>query len=313
MLQFQHSTMIEVDKRNRRYFQAQWLTLTMTVMELYTKYIKENPEHAVSWGMFLALRPFYMRSATTKDIEVCCCKLHLHARWAVRSLITCCKKQEIDLGQVTTYETFFERITEFCPTSTSTYIPWECTPDKKTVCEEIGKKWNNLRSYVEEIADSTVTVTMSKFVKTTYQKKNGEEGTRLELVHNSVDMSAICDFIAELLPSIINHRNELKHYRQTIHDFRQLTNCIAIDVDFSEKLKVPTKMQAQSQHWNQKGITVHSGVHKQEGIKAYHAYLSEDPYQDQAFVDAVIRKMLDECNLCEGCTLMLESDNCSSQ
>ena len=61
-----------------------------------------------------------------------------------------------------------------------------------------------------------------------------------------------------------------------------------IDIDFSEKLKVPIKFQAQSQHWNERTVIVHSGIMKQNGAKSYHAYLSDDTIQDQSFVNNVL-------------------------
>ena len=74
--------------------------------ELYVRYIKSHPESVVSWGTFLALRPFYVRTATAKDLEVCCCKVHLHARWWVNTLIKSCKKQNIDIDQINGYSSF---------------------------------------------------------------------------------------------------------------------------------------------------------------------------------------------------------------
>ena len=57
----------------------------------------------MSYGSFLALKPFYIRSATTKDLEMCCCKKHLHARWSIVALIECCNKQNLNLGTVNDY------------------------------------------------------------------------------------------------------------------------------------------------------------------------------------------------------------------
>ena len=85
-----------------------------------------------------------------------------------------------------------------------------------------------------------------------------------------------------------------------------------IDIDFSEKLKVPIKFQAQSQHWNEKTVIVHSGIMKQNGAKSYHAYLSDDTIQDQSFVNNVLQKMLSECDISQSSNLIVESDNCLS-
>ena len=66
--------------------------MNFTLKELYVKYITSHPEIVVSWETLLALRPFHVRTATTKDNEICCCKVHAHIRWSVNALIKSCKK-----------------------------------------------------------------------------------------------------------------------------------------------------------------------------------------------------------------------------
>ena len=68
------------------------MVTTLTIKQLYQHYLKENPTKAVSLGNFLALKPFYVRSATSKDIDVCVCKKDLHARWAVQALTASSRK-----------------------------------------------------------------------------------------------------------------------------------------------------------------------------------------------------------------------------
>lgn len=110
---------------------------------MYKKCCLENPEH-VSMGLFLNLRrPFYIRNVTSKDIEMCCCKLHLHAQWAVSALVKIARKLEIPLG-ATDYESFFNFLYADCGDIEQTYIPWICTPNKKIVCKEISDNFNTL-------------------------------------------------------------------------------------------------------------------------------------------------------------------------
>ena len=59
---------------------------------MYARYCAEHLNPA-SYGTFLGLRPFYVRSATTKDIEMCVCKKHSHARWGVDALVRCAAEQ----------------------------------------------------------------------------------------------------------------------------------------------------------------------------------------------------------------------------
>ena len=45
--------------------------LKKTFKKLYAKYLSENPVEPVSYGRLFALKPFYLRYTTQKDIEMC--------------------------------------------------------------------------------------------------------------------------------------------------------------------------------------------------------------------------------------------------
>ena len=176
----------------------------------------------------------------------------------------------------------------------------------------VQNSWRVLSKYIKEKIDGEACVSMAAFKMQTYKKKNGQEAERLEQIKVNANITNIIDAIIKLLPKIIHHRNLLKNYRNTIAEFRDINTGIMIDIDFSEKLKVISKQEAQSQHWNQKGIIVHSGIMQEGGVKSYHAHLSDDRFQDQVFVNHVLDKMLEESSLKEGDKLIIESDNCTS-
>ena len=75
----------------------------------------------------MALKPFYIQTAAASDTEMSCCKKHLHAWWSINALIDCAKMQNIDLGNITIYETFFDYMTSCCEIESTTNIPWNCT------------------------------------------------------------------------------------------------------------------------------------------------------------------------------------------
>ena len=177
----------------------------------------------------------------------------------------------------------------------------------------VQNSWRVLSEYIKEKINGEACVSMAAFKMQTYKKKNGQEAERLEQIKVNANITNIIDAIIKLLPKIIHHRNLLKNYRNTIAEFRDINTGIMIDIDFSEKLKVISKQEAQSQHWNQKGIIVHSGIMQEGGVKSYHAHLSDDRFQDQVFVNHVLDKMLEESSLKEGDKLIIESDNCTSQ
>ena len=89
------STVTEVIKRNRSYYQGIWKTIVKTYRELFQQYLKEHTRNEVSYGTFIALKTFYVHHTSTKDLVMCCCILHLHARWSILALIRCLEKQNI--------------------------------------------------------------------------------------------------------------------------------------------------------------------------------------------------------------------------
>ena len=279
---------------------------------MYHEYLASHSEEHVSYGSFIALKPFHVRSATQNDIEMCCCKLHLHARWSISALIECAKKQGIQID-FDTYDTFFNYLTKDCQSSESTYIDWVCTPNKKSTCDHIQGKWEGIKSGVISIADEDVTVKLMHFESVETTTKKGAIVKRLRALSTDANVEFILDFISNLLPKIINHRNQLKHYRHSIKTFHDLFDALNTDIDFSENLLVPVKYEPQSLHWSHKQVTIHSGILKLNGEKSYHPYISEDRQHDQSFVKIVIEEMLNtvDKNLPGICAI--ESDNCSAQ
>ena len=115
------------------------------------------------------------------------------------------------------------------------------------------------------------------------------------------------------MKKIIHHRNQLKHYRNTIHTFKEQFDAVSIDIDFAENLTVPVKFEPQSLHWSHEQITVHSGILKCAGEKSYHPYLSNNKKHDQTFVSITIKEILNEARFEAGSYCIIESDNCTSQ
>ena len=129
-------------QRGKQFYHAIWMMLHLTYHVLFLKYIKTYPENSVSLGTFRVLKPFYLRTETEKDIEMCCCKLHLHARWAIEALIKCVLEQHIDIP-FSNYTTFFDMLTRNSEENQTTHISWYCTPNKNTFCNDIKENWQS--------------------------------------------------------------------------------------------------------------------------------------------------------------------------
>ena len=89
-------------------------------------------------------------------------------------------------------------------------------------------------------------------------------------------------------------------------------NAANLDIDFSEKLKIPVKYEPQQMHWASVEIIVHLGILKKNGEKEYHCYMSDDLIQDHVFVSLTLDEMLQDVNHDEA-YIIINSDNCAAQ
>ena len=96
-------------QKGKQFYENYWMMLHEAYQELYKKYIEKYCNNKVSHGTFYALKPFYIRTETEKVIEMCCCKLHLHAQWVIEAIIKCAESQEIEVP-FEKYATFFNHL-----------------------------------------------------------------------------------------------------------------------------------------------------------------------------------------------------------
>ena len=115
---------------------------------------------------------------------MCVCKCSEFIR-AVNSLFALCKKQEVDLGNIKDYDSFFVSFTSNCPKSETTYtgcdcedkkncncpkkhttyISWDCAKDPKKTCIHIQDKWEELKSTTLPNSKPDSTVPLTTFLK----------------------------------------------------------------------------------------------------------------------------------------------------
>ena len=313
-LSFESGVSKSKNKRKVEQFVHVWRITTKTYLELYKLYVEQHPDHLVCYGNFVQLKPFYVRPASNKELAVCLCKTHTHARRTIACLLSLCESQDIDLD-FTDYHSFFEHLQRNCPSvnDDATYIPWSCTPHRKCICEHQLETWNQLK---EKLAtnNSEVTKTIELFLNKEVEK-NGEFKKCLTVERKEVNLDYIINFLEEQLPLIVHHRNLLQNYRKLYPKVVESMDTVELHVDFSENLTLQLPEEIHSMYWGsaKTNITVHSGLQKSSDGKVYHPFLSDDLAHDQAFVKISLREMLSSLDLDEGTCVIVTSDNCTAQ
>ena len=131
-----------------------------------------------------------------------------------------------------------------------------------------------------------------------YTTKTGKESSQLSMKQSKVNAAYLTQFLSDLLPSFIFHRNQLKYFRNVITSFRENFESL-IDIDFSENsLKVWTticSLESRTSNCLFKSYR-------------YHSHLSDD--RKHVFV-VRLQRMLNP--ITPSSILVIESGNCASQ
>ena len=96
-------------------------------------------------------------------------------------------------------------------------------------------------------------VPFNYFQKTNIITKKGKETKRLKLLKTDADMVFLVNFVDNILPKLIYHRNMLKYHRNTQSIFESLFDSVSIGI-------VSVKYEPQSLHWSYEQEIVHSGI-----------------------------------------------------
>ena len=87
------------------------------------------------------------------------------------------------------YETSFEHLTLACRDD-YTYVKWECTPSKKTVCDTINNLWVEFKEDMLQQDDGITSVNMLHFEKVEVIKKDGLVTRHLQQISTSANLSS---------------------------------------------------------------------------------------------------------------------------
>ena len=199
-----------------------------------------------------------------------------------------------------------------------------CSPDTKTICADILKRWENLKCMLLETSQNESKVTFMYFEKMEITLKSSKATERVLPIHAYVNIIELLEFFdapsgkqtKSRLTKTIHHRNLLRNFRNLKPLVLQsFPNLIYLSVDFSENLTVPVQQEPQTLHWYKEQKTIHNIVLKGIEGKSYHPHFSDDLTHAQEFVFVSLREVLDNVDFESenDSMLVLESDNCSNQ
>lgn len=89
-----------------------------------------------------------------------------------------------------------------------------------------------------------------------------ENGTSLDISNQLKKCFLYLTFLFLFLGKAIHQPNQLHHYQNAIHLFRDNFDVLCLAIDFSENLNILVKFEPQSVHWHHDTSTVHSGIVK---------------------------------------------------
>ena len=162
---------------------------------------------------------------------MCCCKTHLHAKWAIEALLANVKKQHDlkvkrnrkerednikkgivepdivdDILQIPfkDYRSFYNLLTNQCGMNETTYITWECTQSKNHFCEHAKLKWSEIKAMLLKEDDKVTTVLLQHFEKMNAINKHGVVVKRLRQIGTQANIEFLITFVEAMIPKVIN-------------------------------------------------------------------------------------------------------------
>ena len=94
----------------------------------------------------------------------------------------------------------------------------------KHICSDISDKWSELKPVINEHSSDQITVPLLSFES--YKTRKGVMKEKLTAYKRDTNAELVMNFIDELFPVIVNHRNMLVHYRNIKKILGQMFNSI---------------------------------------------------------------------------------------
>ena len=303
--------------------------MTKSYREAFTTFCKEHPSVKVSEVTFRRLKPFYVRPATARDLEQCCCQKCVSVRKAWRSLMNFRQRNRL---AVPVYNNVYDLVNAtLCPKpDDSEHHKLECLKQECSNCGIDKLQFDEM----ELSSDDTNRVTWQTFEYVNYIRQDGKTVKHLDLVKKVTSPKVLVDHLTSLLDGFSYHlftAHWQKVQWNTLIDSLPQDHA-TLEMDFSENYTTLMQEEAQSLHWGKTQCAIHSCViwrpsiptdqTSDSHVKEHWMLISDDLNHDFHFVQHSVSKIIMPelkkmgCNISvlhqktDGCGQQYKSKNC---
>lgn len=300
--------------------------LEKTQSEIYQEFKAAHPHLKMGQRTFEKCKPYYVRSASKKDMSTCCCRAHVETRSLFKACMSYLKHQ--GSGQI--YETLSDVIggTLCEPAANIRRHKRSCLNRE---CPDCGVDKINLLP--EDLAFDENEVSWERYEYHNITQKDSSVLRKLVLVKKSTPPVEMFEYFKHLLICFPAHEFRAKWQATQLKVLTMdlpIGHCIAIH-DFSENYKCTTKEEIQASYFQKVEVSIHVSVlHRHaclevDGIQSteetpkvvteHFIVISPDSKHDHHFTHAVQQQVTDYLHSVtdEFHTLHEFTDGCSSQ
>ncbi|XP_071127393.1 uncharacterized protein [Mytilus edulis] len=254
--------------------------LEKTQTDAYLDFVAKYPEIKIGQRAFEKLRPFFVRPASEKDRNTCCCRYHVEANLVFKACMKFRKSCDRETDSQESDYPVFEKMSDLihitlCPKVNGFYRK-NCLDRKCSLCG-VG----NFKLSPNE-SQSSSTVEWQKYEYITEKSKGKNVRRRLTLIKKKTSVNEMFLNLKKLLETFPAHQhrsnwqsNQLKSLVQNL----PVNHCICIH-DYSENYRCVEKEEIQSNYFQRTECSIHVTVMHRHAILEYDGVDSTEEFPE---------------------------------
>ena len=290
-----------VDTKRGKKYEGHRHVYTSSVRKLFNDFTKSTGIK-ISIGSFLNLKPFYIVPPTTREMASCLCIKCLNIHLIYDTIRLHKKDLPASLTEYLTskMECSIDEQIDFVKLEC---IRSECKNACKIVYDNSLETDVNANYYVFE---KVLTVGWNREGKRYEYERTGR-------VNKVATMKELHEYLQEGAEAYLEHRYNVAADKVFWKEFCAVCEKDIFHIDYSENIKFKPKFEAQSAHFSGRQHTLHCCVHQKADDINYVYHLSDDTNHDNVMTKAIIEDMIVNRVHDDSDTIILRSDNCSTQ